>query len=187
MLRRLILMITVIYTMAMAAVAAEATQAALPFGLLSSYKLGAGDVISIRVLNEPELDVEKVRLSDAGSISYPVLGELRLDGMTIGDLERSITEKLKGGYLVNPRVSVQLDEYRPVFVNGMVEKPGGYPYQPGLTVRKAASLAGGMKERASKSGIYIIRSGDNTQKAVKVDLNAEVLPGDTIIIEQSFF
>ena len=158
-----------------------------PVGNLSTYKLGAGDVVSIRVFGEEELTREKVRLSDAGTLSYPVLGELRVQGMTVGDLEKLIIESLKGRILVNPRVSVQLDEYRPFFVNGMVEKPGSYPYLPGLTVRKAASIAGGLKGRASKSGIYIIRSGDPSQQAYKVDLNETVLPGDTIIIEQSFF
>lgn len=186
MLRRFLLLAFTLFSVSVAAAAAEPVQSDIA-DQLSSYKLGAGDVISIKVLGEEELNREKVRLSDAGTISFPVLGELRVEGMTIGNLERIITDKLKAGYLVNPRVFVQLDEYRPVFVNGMVEKPGGYAYQPGLTVRKAASLAGGLKERASKSGIYIIRSGDSSQKAVKVDLNAEVLPGDTIIIEQSFF
>lgn len=154
---------------------------------LSSYKLGSGDLISIKVFGEEDLSREKVRLTDAGTVYYPVLGEINAKGMTVGELERTITDGLKGRYLVRPLVSVQLDEYRPFFVQGMVDKPGGYPYQPGLTVRNAASIAGGMKERASKSGIYIIRSGDDTQQAIKVDLNAIVLPGDTIIIEQSFF
>jgi len=58
-------------------------------------------------------------------------------GRTLGDLEAIVVKGLKGRILVNPKVSVQIDEYRPFYVNGMVEKPGGYPFQPGLTVRKA--------------------------------------------------
>ncbi|MDR3411203.1 MAG: polysaccharide export protein [Formivibrio sp.] len=154
---------------------------------LSSYKLGVGDVISISVLGEDELARDKIRLTDAGTISFPVLGEVRVLGLTLGEVEKTITEGLKKGYLLNPQVSAQLDEYRPFFVNGMVEKPGGYPYQPGLTVRKAASIAGGLKERASLSGIFVIHASDTSQKPVKVDLNAPVMPGDTVIIEQSFF
>lgn len=153
----------------------------------SSYRLGAGDVVNIRVFGEDDLSKEKIRLTDAGTVPYPVLGELRVLGMTVGDLERLITDGLKGRYLVNPRVSVQIDEYRPFYVNGMVEKPGGYPYQPGLTVRKAASLAGGFKERASSSKMYVIREGDKTQTPVKVDLNTLVGPGDILTIEESFF
>ena len=153
----------------------------------SSYRLGAGDVVNIRVFGEDDLSKEKIRLTDAGTVPYPVLGELRVLGMTVGDLERLITDGLKGRYLVNPRVSVQIDEYRPFYVNGMVEKPGGYPYQPGLTVRKAASLAGGFKERASSSKMYVIREGDKSQKPVKVDLNTVIGPGDILTIEESFF
>jgi len=98
--------------------------------LLSTYQLAAGDVITIRVFGEDDLSREKIRLSDAGTIPYPVLGELKAMGLTIGELERSITAGLSVRYLVNPRVSVTIDEYRPFYINGMVEKPGAYPFQP---------------------------------------------------------
>jgi polysaccharide export outer membrane protein len=155
--------------------------------LLSNYKLAAGDVITIRVFGEDDLSREKIRLSDAGTIPYPVLGEVKALGLTIGEIERSITKGLDGRYLINPRVSVTIEEYRPFYINGMVERPGGYPYQPGLNVLKAASLAGGFKERASFNKISIIRENDPQNKPQKVDINAQVNPGDTIFIEESFF
>jgi protein involved in polysaccharide export with SLBB domain len=154
---------------------------------LSSYKLGSGDMISVRVLGEDDLKREKVRLSDAGTLSFPVLGEIRVKGMTVGALEDYITKGLKGRYLLNPQVTVAIEEYRNFFVNGMVEKPGGYPFSPGLTVRKAISIAGGFKERASREKINIIRDDDPKQTARKVDLNTAVLPGDILTIEESFF
>lgn len=154
---------------------------------LSTYRLAAGDVITIRVLGEDDLSKEKIRLTDAGSVSYPALGEVRVLGLTTGDLERIITSGLKGRYLVNPKVSVEIEEYRPFYINGMVDKPGGYPYQPGLTVRKAASLAGGFKERASVSKIFIIRDGDPLQRLQKAELSSYVLPGDIVTVEESFF
>lgn len=154
---------------------------------LSTYKLGAGDLISVRVLGEDDLKREKVRLSDAGTLSFPVLGEIRVKGMTVGALEEYITKGLKGRYLLNPQVTVAIEEYRNYFVNGMVEKPGGYPFSPGLTVRKAITLAGGFKERASRDKINIIRDDDPKQTARKVDLNAAVFPGDILTIEESFF
>src|SRR3954469_7286391 len=154
---------------------------------LSTYKLGSGDMISIRVLGEEDLKREKVRLSDAGTISFPVLGEIKVQGMTVGALEDYITKGLKGRYLLNPQVNVAIDEYRNFFVNGMVEKPGGYAYSPGLTVRKAITLAGGFKERASRDKINIIRDDDPKQTARKVDMNASVLPGDILTVEESFF
>ena len=64
---------------------------------------------------------------------------------------------------------------------------GGFQYAPGLTVRKAISIAGGFKERASKEKIFIIREDDPTQTPKKVDLNASVNPGDIITVEESFF
>lgn len=154
---------------------------------LSSYKLGAGDVISIRVLGEDDLRRERIKLSDAGTVSFPVLGEIRVKGMTVGALEEYITRGLKGRYLLNPQVTVSIDEYRNFFVNGMVEKPGGYPFSPGLTVRKAISIAGGFKERASRDKINIIHDDDPKQVPRRVDLNTAVLPGDILTIEESFF
>ncbi len=155
--------------------------------LFSTYQLGAGDMLTIRVLGEPELTLEKIRLTDAGTLSYPVLGEIRLLGLTVGELEKIITDGLRGRYLKNPQVSVQMDEYRPFYVNGLVEKPGSYPYQPALTVRKAASIAGGLKIRASVDKVYVIRANDKNQDAIKADMNTPVYPGDTVIVEQSFF
>jgi protein involved in polysaccharide export with SLBB domain len=154
---------------------------------LSSYRLGSGDMLSIRVLGEEDLKRERVRLSDAGTISFPVLGEIKVKGMTVGALEDYITKGLKGRYLLNPQVNVAIEEYRNFFVNGMVEKPGGYPFSPGLTVRKAISIAGGFKERASRDKINIIREDDPKQTPRMVDLNSFVLPGDILTIEESFF
>ncbi len=155
--------------------------------LLSSYRLGSGDVVSIRVLGEDDLKREKIRLSDAGTISFPIIGEIRVLGKRVAELENLIADGLRGKYLLNPVVSVTIEEYRPIFVNGQVEKSGAYPFQPGLTIRKAVSLAGGFKERASKEKIFVIREDDKTQTPVKVDQSALVNPGDIITVEESFF
>lgn len=154
---------------------------------ISNYRLGSGDVITIQVLGEDELKRERIRLSDAATISYPILGEIRLAGKTVAELERVIRDGLKDRYLVNPQVTVTINEYRNFFINGQVERPGGYPFMPGLTVRKAVSLAGGFKERASKEKIFVIRDDDRSQTAKRIDLNASVNPGDIITVEESFF
>ena len=154
---------------------------------LSSYRLGPGDMITVKVLGEDDLKRERVKLSDAGTMSFPVLGEVRVKGMTVGALEEHIANGLKGRYLLNPQVTVSIDEYRSFFVNGMVEKPGGYAYTPGLTVRKAISIAGGFRERAARDKISIIRDDDPSQTSRRVDLNAVVRPGDILTIEESFF
>ena len=154
---------------------------------VSQYKMGSGDVLSIRVLGEDDLKREKIKLSDAGTISFPIIGEIRVLGKPVSELESLIANGLRGKYLLNPVVSVTIEEYRPFFINGLVDKPGGYPYQPGLSVRKAVSLAGGFKERASKEKIFLIREADVKQMAIKVDQSTIVSPGDIITVEESFF
>jgi polysaccharide export outer membrane protein len=161
--------------------------AVTPAQELSTYKLGSGDMISVRVMGEDDLRRERIRLSDAGTMSFPVLGEIKVKGMTVGALEDYITKGLKGRYLLNPQVTVAIDEYRNFFVNGMVERPGGYPFSPGLTVRKAITLAGGFKERASRDKINIIRDDDPKQTSRRVNLDAQILPGDILTVEESFF
>lgn len=154
---------------------------------ISNYRLGSGDVITIQVLGEDDLKRDKIRLSDAATISYPILGEIKLFGKTVAELETLIRDGLKGRYLVNPQVTVTIVEYRSFYINGQVEKPGGYPFIPGLTVRKAVSLAGGFKERAAKDKIFVIRDDDRSQTPKRVDQNATVNPGDIITVEESFF
>lgn len=153
---------------------------------VSDYRLGAGDKLNITVFNEKELSIE-IRLSDAGSFLYPFLGEVVAKNKTIGDLQALLTSRLKEGYLVDPKVYVSILEYRPFFVNGEVTKPGGYAYQPGLNIRKAISLAGGLTARASATKIYVIHEDDPTGTPRLTTLNAILRPGDTITIDQSFF
>lgn len=156
------------------------------FSLASDYKLGPGDRLSITVFNEKELSVE-AKLTDAGTLSYPLLGEIRAQGMTIGKLQELLTQQLKSGYLVNPQVYVTILEYRQFFVNGEVNKPGGFAFQPGLTVRKAISLAGGFTPRASYTKIFIIHEDDPLGRARPATLDTLLRPGDILTIEQSFF
>lgn len=152
----------------------------------SQYTLGSGDTVSITVYGQEDLSVE-TRLTDIGVINYPYLGEISVLGMTVSGLESFIYEGLKGDYLINPSVSVSIIEYRPFFINGEVNDPGGYPYQPGLTVDKAAALAGGYTERASKTKIFIDRSVNGKQVTLSADRYMQILPGDIVNIEQSFF
>ena len=157
-------------------------------GTLSDYRLGSGDSIKITVYEEAELSLE-VRLSDAATISYPFLGELQVSGLTVGQLEAKITLGLKGDYLVSPSVSVSVVEYRQFYIHGEVEAPGGFPYVPGLTLRKAIALAGGFTERASRSKMYVIQDGivNTSERSRQIDLDERLSPGDIVTIEQSFF
>jgi protein involved in polysaccharide export with SLBB domain len=154
-----------------------------------SYTLNTGDHVQVTVFEEPDLSIDAV-LDDTGAISFPLLGELVVRGLTPRDLESRITEGLRGRFLINPRVNVAILEYRPFFVRGEVTSPGSFPFKPGLTVEKAVSMAGGFTARASKSEFYIISddSTDNESAARKsATLSSRVHPGDVINIEQSFF
>ncbi|HCM05276.1 MAG TPA: capsular biosynthesis protein [Oceanospirillales bacterium] len=160
---------------------------------LAGYTLGAGDLISISVYDEEDLSLE-VRIGLSGQISYPLLGDVAVSGLSPKQLEDKLVAGLKGPYLVDPSVTVSIQEYRPFYVIGEVKKPGGYPFHPGLTVDKAISISGGFTERASKSSIFVVhdsgnleqkRSDDDEKEAVK--LFDVIQPGDVITIEQSFF
>jgi protein involved in polysaccharide export with SLBB domain len=156
---------------------------------VSSYILNTGDHVQITVFEEPDLSVSAI-LDDTGAISYPLLGEVKVRGLTARQLESKITESLRGPYLINPRVNVSIKEYRPYFVRGEVSGPGSYPFKPGLTVEKAVSMAGGFSTRASKSKFYIVSddsSGNEGKKRRSATLDSRIRPGDIIHIEQSFF
>ena len=175
------LLLTLLWALAHAAGAADSKFAA------TQYQLAAGDVIKISVFGEPDLSIDTVRLNDAAAFSYPFIGEISARGLTASQLEALITRRLKGDYLVDPRVSVSILEYREFFISGEVKEPGGYPYQPGLTLRSAIALAGGLTERASRRGMTIIRDGDTSRQPEVAGMDTAVMPGDIITIDQSFF
>ncbi|GAA5193574.1 polysaccharide biosynthesis/export family protein [Ferrimonas gelatinilytica] len=152
-----------------------------------NYRLGSGDRIQIQVYGEEDLSIDGIRVGESGTISYPYLGTVRLAGRTVKEVENQILQGLKGDYLVNPSVSVSVIEYRPFFINGEVRRPGSYPFQPGLTVRQAIAIAGGLTERASSRGLRLVRADNGGERSLKVEMAFEVLPGDSIFIEDSFF
>ncbi|MCX7192183.1 MAG: polysaccharide export protein [Proteobacteria bacterium] len=151
-----------------------------------TYRLSSGDVISITVFDEEDLSRLNYRLPDTGIISFP-FGEVRALGLSISELEMKVIEGLRKGYLKNPRVSVSMMEYSPFFVIGQVNKPGGYPYQVGMTVRKAIALAGGFAPRGSESKVFVVREADTQNTQSKIDLDGDVFAGDTVTVEEGFF
>lgn len=155
----------------------------------ASYTLNTGDHVQVTVFEEPDLSIDAV-LDDTGAISFPLLGEIMVRGLTPRELETAITEGLRGRFLINPQVNVAIREYRPFFVRGEVANPGGYPFKPGLTLEKAVSISGGFTSRASKSEFYIMsddEGGSAGGKGRPAQLTSRIRPGDVINIEQSFF
>jgi polysaccharide export outer membrane protein len=153
---------------------------------VSTYRLGVGDKIKIQIYGEPDLNLE-TKLTDAGTIVHPILGEIKAAGYTIGELSEKIMKDLKGRYLADPKVSVNIMEYRDYYISGEVQKPGAYHYEPGMTVYKAVSVAGGFTQRASRTSITLIDDKDPSRTPKEVKLNAPINPGDILTVEESFF
>lgn len=150
------------------------------------YMLDAGDQIRILVYDEPDLTVELL-ITDDGTINFPLVGSIYVTGKTALEVQELIYSGLKGDYLLNPSVQVDIVTYRPFYIHGEVKRPGAYSYQPGLTVDQAVALGGGFTERASTSKMYIKKAFSVKQSREQVSLMNTVGPGDLITIEQSFF
>ncbi len=159
----------------------RATPAAGTSYVTGEYRISPGDVISVRVFGEPDLSLERVRVPADGLISYPLLGQILVDGHTVRSLERRFTAMLRNGYLRKPTVSVSIVEYRPVFVKGGVNNAGAHEYAEGLNVEKAIALAGGLSKSGRKEGTTVLRENDSV---ASVGLHHPVFPGDVITIPE---
>jgi len=148
-----------------------------------AYTLTAGDEVSIVVFGEDDLTMD-IKLNEKGTINFPLLGAINAGGMTVAELEETITRELSGAYLVNPDVRVSVAEYRQVFINGEVNAPGGYDYKPGLTLDKAVALAGGFSEIASKERVTLTREINGVSQQFSMRPTDSVLPGDIISVAE---
>jgi protein involved in polysaccharide export with SLBB domain len=152
-----------------------------------AYRVDTGDRISITVYQEPDLSITGVRVKSDGTIAYPLLGDLRVGGLTSQDVQDLVTSKLQDGYLKKPSISVSIDSYRLYYIKGEVSRPGGYTFVDGLTVAKAVALAGGYGARASEGRITLVRESDPENPQKSVETNTAIEPGDIITVGESFF
>ncbi len=148
------------------------------------HSLAPGDAISLRVFGEEDLSVENVRIPGSGAVSFPLIGLVEVAGKTTVEVERIAAGLLSQGYVRNPRVSVSIFSYRPIFVRGAVASVGSYPYTEGLTVGNAIAIAGGAKKSALENGVSISRDGRAVAKGLPVDSDEVVRSGDVISIEE---
>lgn len=161
--------------------ASDATQG------LSGYRLGAGDRVRITVYNEPALTGD-YNVTPGGAVAFPLIGAVEAQGRTIEAMTQDLMRKLAGGYVNDPRVSVEVLNYRPFYILGEVNKPGEYPYAAGLTVEQAVALAGGFTYRANDSKVTLRRQTSGVEGTVALrGEQVPVLPGDTIRIGQRYF
>ena len=153
----------------------------------SLYRLGPGDKLRITVFNETDLSGD-FSLDGQGYVRLPLLGQIQASGLTSFALESRIAESFAaGGYLVSPRVAVEITGYRPFYILGEVTKPGEYPYVNSMTATNAIALAGGFTDRAVQSTIYVRHQGDTVEHEIDVGENARIYPGDMVRVRRSTY
>ena len=150
------------------------------------YQLGPGDKLVISVLNQEDLTGEYA-INGAGRFFMPFIGSVEAKGLTITELTDLIVNKLKPDYLLNPRVSITVLNFRPFYIIGEVKQPNSYPYVEGMTYLNAVAIAGGYTYRAKKGYAMVRRNEDQDGEEEKVDMTSSVMAGDIIRIVERMF
>lgn len=151
-----------------------------------SYRLGSGDKLEIKVFNQEDLTGEYT-VNGEGKISMPLIGTIKLDNMTLQELEEHLKSKLSPDFLINPRISIQVLNYRPFYIMGEVNSPASYAYVNGMTYLTAVAIAGGFTYRAKESYVFVVRADDPKKEEIKVDIESFVRPGDIIRVDERLF
>jgi len=165
-----------------------------------NYKLTPNDLLDFRVFEEPELDAV-VRVNGDGQAIFPLIGAVKVGGVSIAEATEAIKARYRDGYLVNPQVSLTIRAYakRLFTVLGEVQKPGSYEMQgtDEITLLQAIGMAGGYTKIANAGNITVKRRSGGGEEVIK--LNAKrmargddkssflVLPGDVITVAESLF
>lgn len=144
------------------------------------YPLGAGDVVKITVYNNPDLTTE-AEISQNGSISFPLVGEVRIGGLSRSAAEKAIAESLgKGGFVPNAHVNMLVLQYRSqqVSVIGEVNKPGKYPINQMVTLTDLIALAGGISPKGGNLVQIIKKDGNGRTAQYEVDFKSVLSGGN---------
>ena len=150
------------------------------------YRLASGDRLRVIVFGQDNLS-NIYAVDGAGRVAMPLIGSVEAQGRTTQQLAQAIEAKLRGGYLREPKVSVEVDTYRPFFVLGEVTFPGQYPYVPNMTVENAIAIAGGFTPRGQRDYAEVTRLMDGQLVTGTVPITYPVRPGDTIVIKERWF
>jgi polysaccharide biosynthesis/export protein len=157
-------------------------QAAAP----APYLLDAGDRLRVTVFGQDGL-TNSYAVDAAGSITMPLVGGLPARGLTTAQLSHALSERLKRGYIREPKVAIEVEAYRPFFIHGEVATPGQYAYLANLTVENAIAIAGGFGPRADRSKVTLSRSINGQTTRATVPLSYPLRPGDTLSIGERWF
>jgi protein involved in polysaccharide export with SLBB domain len=150
------------------------------------YILGPNDRIRLKVYGEADITGE-YEINNNGQVSIPLAGHIKAAGVTTRQLEKSIAAALAKGIVRDPRVNVEIAQYRPYYILGEVKKSGEYPYRNGLTVMDAVASAGGFTYRANENKVHLRRAGAGTEEILPLDAPVPVFPGDNIRIPERYF
>jgi protein involved in polysaccharide export with SLBB domain len=152
----------------------------------SAYRLDTGDKVKVTVYGEDDLSGE-FPVDGSGFVRLPLIGQVRAAGLSLHQFEAAVAAQLANGYLVNPKVSIEVTNYRPFTILGEVNKPGEYPFESGMTVLNAVALGGGYTYRADKDNVYIRRKGSSDEVKMPADDRTSVYPGDTVRVDERIF
>jgi protein involved in polysaccharide export with SLBB domain len=155
-------------------------------GYAQDFRISKGDVLKITVYENDDLATSTL-VSPEGVINFPLIGDVKVAGLTVAEAEREISSRLSKGYLINPHVTVLISDTGLVYVTGEVQKPGAYKVESGTTVIKAIALAGGLTEKAAPKRTKLTRKINGSESVMKVQMNDPILPGDVVNVPESFF
>ncbi|MBR0679053.1 polysaccharide export protein [Roseomonas eburnea] len=160
----------------------------LPTGGAGPYRLAAEDQIRVTVFEDTRLSGE-FRVSDSGTVAIPLLGPVQVRGLTVSEAEARIRREFQRRQLLqDPGVAVQITEYRPIFVLGMVQRGGQFPFQPNMTVLSAVALAGGFNYRAVQDEVSVTRVDSNgTSREYRAERPSLLQPGDVVMVFERRF
>lgn len=150
------------------------------------YTLSPGDKLHIVVFGENNLSGDYT-ITPEGAIGFPLVGDIPAAGLTITQLQKSVTDTLANRYVQNPRVTIDASNLRPFYILGEVNKPGQYSYVPDLTALAAVATAQGFTYRADMSYIFIRHARDASEREIPLTATTMIEPGDTIRVTQRYF
>jgi polysaccharide export outer membrane protein len=154
--------------------------------LASAYRLGTGDKLKVSVFGEQDLSGQ-FEVNGHGAVSMPLIGEVPAKGRTVQELRDDLALRLSKGYLKNPKISIDVVAYRPIYVHGEVKSGGEFQYKSGIRLRDAVAMAGGYTYRAHTGYVLVTREGTPQEYRVGLPSDMPVMPGDNIRVPERMF
>src|SRR5271170_2478578 len=156
-----------------------------PYAVAS--RLQTGDQLKVIVFGEDALS-GIYDISPAGTIAMPLVGSIMAAGHTRADVEHALTRAYASGkFIQEPKITVSVVGYRPIYLFGEVTTPGKYAYTSGLDLLTAVATAGGFTYRASRNSALIRHAGDEVWQEYSLAAPIQVEPGDLIRIPERYF